>query len=120
MKENKRKLGSKYEQIAAEYLQKKGYKILYTNYYCPMGEVDIIAVNDNYLVFVEVKYRKTIKYGYPQEAVTNLKQRRIINAAQFFIMKNNYYEKPVRFDVISILEDKLTLIKNAFDADGCI
>ena len=55
---NKRKVGTDYEKQAAEYLKKKGLKILEQNFYCRMGEIDIIAKDREYLVFVEVKYRR--------------------------------------------------------------
>lgn len=121
MENNKRKLGAEYESIAAEFLKKQGYEIICTNYYCPMGEVDIIAQDENYLVFLEVKYRKSTKYGYPAEAVSKNKQRRIVKSAQFYCMKEKTMPtQPIRFDVVSILGDTITLIKNAFDASGLI
>ena len=113
---NKRKTGFEYEKQALEYLQNNGYIIVCTNFYCRRGEIDIIAKDGEYLVFVEVKYRKSLKYGYPQEAVSVNKQKRIIMSAVYYCMKNNIpADTPVRFDVVAVLDKDITLLKNAFE-----
>lgn len=113
---NKRKTGFGYEKQALEYLQNNGYIIVCTNFYCRRGEIDIIAKDGEYLVFVEVKYRKSLKYGYPQEAVSVNKQKRIIMSAVYYCMKNNIpADTPVRFDVVAVLDKDITLLKNAFE-----
>ena len=63
--ENKRKIGQDNENAAAEYLKQQGYEILAQNFYTRMGEIDLIARDDEYLVFVEVKYRRSASAGYP-------------------------------------------------------
>ena len=114
--QNKRKLGAKVEQLVCEYLSSHGFMILQMNYHCKQGEVDIIAKDDEYIVFIEVKYRNSIKYGTPQEAVGIAKQRRISKAAQYYLYSHRLDEStPVRFDVAAVLENKITYYKNAFE-----
>lgn len=117
---NKREVGALYEQLAGQYLEQQGYKILQYNYRCPIGEIDIIAREEEYLVFCEVKYRKTAKQGMPQEAVTIKKQKTISKCAQYYLMKHPFGMTSVRFDVVAIDGSKnqgetVTLIRNAFD-----
>ena len=69
MGKNNRQIGSKYEQLAADYLKKQGYCIVERNYYTPYGEIDIIAQQDEVLVFVEIKYRSNRRYGAATDAV---------------------------------------------------
>lgn len=111
---NKRAVGSRYEELAAAYLLRKGYLILEHNFRCRLGEIDIIAKDDEYIVFIEVKYRKTKKFGYPREAVTYLKQQHIIRTAQYFLTVKVGYELPCRFDVIEILDNQITHLEAAF------
>ena len=112
---NKRQKGAAYEQIAAAHLISKGFEILEFNYRCKMGEVDIIAKDGEYLVFVEVKYRANDSKGYPLEAVTIQKQKSISKCALHYLMMNHLSDVPVRFDVVGILGDKKEHIKNAFE-----
>lgn len=113
---NKRKLGAKVEQLVSEYLNTLGFTILEMNYRCKQGEIDIIAKDQEYYVFIEVKYRNNTKYGTPQEAVGSAKQRRICNAAQYYLYSHRLSEAtPVRFDVAAVLENKITYYKNAFE-----
>lgn len=113
---NKRKLGAKVEQLVREYLATHGFTIFEMNYRCKQGEVDIIAKDDIYYVFIEVKYRNNTRYGTPQEAVGYAKQKRISKAAQYYLYSHNLNDfTPVRFDVAAVLENKITYYKNAFD-----
>lgn len=113
---NKRQIGTKKEQTAAEYLKIQGYDILGVNFYSRFGELDLIARDGRYIVFVEVKYRTGIQKGYPLEAVTLTKRRRIIQAARYYLYRNRYPEDtPCRFDVIGILGEEITHVKGAFD-----
>lgn len=112
---NKRITGAYYEQIAAQYLMENGYDILERNYRCRFGEIDLIARQGNYLVFIEVKFRTNREMGYPQEAVHRTKQRRIYQTAvQYITFHHLPYNTPCRFDVVSILGENITLIPNAF------
>lgn len=90
-------------------------KLLARNYQCRQGEVDIIAGEDTYLLFVEVKYRKDLRKGYPAEAVTPAKQRRIRQVARYYLYEHHLPEDtPVRFDVAAILGEEIQYIRNAF------
>lgn len=114
--QNKRKLGAKIEQTISEYLTTHGFVILEMNYRCKQGEVDIVAKDGEYYVFIEVKYRNSTRYGTPQEAVGIAKQRRISKAAQYYMYSHRLDETiPVRFDVAAVLENKITYYKNAFE-----
>lgn len=114
-KKNNRIVGTQYEQIAAEYLTKQGYQILERNFYCRHGEIDLIAREGEYLVFVEVKYRATKESGTPAEAIDKKKQRRIYRTAQYYLYCcHDRKEKSCRFDVVAILGKEITLIRNAF------
>jgi len=114
---NKRSEGALYEQQAMVYLKEKGYKILDHNYFTKFGEIDIIAYKDKAYVFVEVKYRSSERHGQPYEAVTRVKQQRIMRSAMAFAQSNYALGNPMRFDIIAILRDQLTHYENAFELD---
>ena len=112
---NKRTVGSRYEEEAAAFLQKQGFQILEKNYRDRDGEIDIIAKENGYLVFVEVKYRSSLRRGYPEEAVDGRKQARIRHAARYYLYQNRLGEDvPCRFDVVSIVGEDVRLIRDAF------
>ena len=114
---NKRKIGKEQEDRAVKYLTAQGYRVLTTNFYCNAGEIDIIAKDGDYLCFIEVKYRSNISSGYPEEAVDPRKAGRIARSALYYMNMAGYAEDtPCRFDVVSMLEDEIYIIKNAFDA----
>lgn len=104
------------EKIAVNYLIDNDASILDTNYRINSGEIDIIAKLNEELVFIEVKSRSSIKFGYPSEAVNYNKKRKIINTAKYFMLKNDLNDIPIRFDVIEIYlkENKINHIINAF------
>ena len=104
------------ENIALKYLINNKADILETNYRIKTGEIDIIAKINEDLVFIEVKSRSNIKFGYPSESVDNKKIRKIINTAKYYILKHGLNNVPIRFDVIEIyLKDKkINHIVNAF------
>ncbi|MBF0472901.1 MAG: YraN family protein [Nitrospirae bacterium] len=89
------------ERLAGNYLLKKGYKIIKKNYKNNVGEIDIIAMDGDKLVFVEVKTRKGDTFGSPIDAVDYKKQKKIINTALCF-MRDKAVELPVRFDIIGV------------------
>ena len=121
---NKRDIGSNYEKMAADFLVSQGLKIVARNFRCRIGEIDIIAIdscNDNMFdyeytyVFVEVKFRKTARQGEPYEAVDIRKQKKIAMVARYYCMiKGGLKGYNIRFDVISIHNNKITWYKNAF------
>ena len=84
---NRREIGAEYEQKAVRYLESVGYRVLERNYRCRLGEIDIIAMQDGYLCFVEVKYRGSHGQGYPEEAVNHRKQQKIIQTAEVYMKK---------------------------------
>ncbi|MDU4859640.1 MAG: YraN family protein [Terrisporobacter othiniensis] len=109
----KGKLG---EEIALKYIISKGGKVIEKNYRIKIGEVDIIAKLNGELVFVEVKSRSNINYGYPSESVNYKKKRKITNVAKYYILDNSLENLSIRFDVIEIYfnEKKINHIVNAF------
>ncbi len=109
--------GKRYEKIAEDYLIKSNYKIISKNYRVPMGEIDIIAMDNDTIVFVEVKARKKADYE-PYEAVNLSKRNKIIRASLCYLKSKGLINKNVRYDVISISGEienpDIVLIKNAF------
>ena len=113
---NNRASGIEGENIAVEYLKKAGYKILERNFSSNTGEIDIIAQDKKYIVFVEVKSRENTKYGMPVESITMQKVRRIIRTAQCYLVYKGKQNCLCRFDVIEVLRGEVNHIKNAYDA----
>lgn len=89
------------EQAAAEYLKKKRYKLIGLNYSCRFGEIDLIVENKKYIVFVEVKLRKSDGFAEAREFVTQAKQEKIIKTASLWLSQNETPLQP-RFDVIEV------------------
>jgi len=100
-----KELGSKGEDIAAIYLKKKGYQIIARNYKTSSGEIDIVALDRETVVFIEVKTRADHSFGYPYEAVHYRKRQKLKNLALLY-MKKIGREVPVRFDVLSIMQNQ--------------
>lgn len=112
---NKREIGKKYENVARKYLADNDYEILESNFSCKIGEIDIIAKNEGYLCFIEVKYRAKDSLAKGVFAVNKHKQKKIYNVARYYMLVNGISENTAcRFDVVSIDGDEITLIKNAF------
>lgn len=109
--------GKKAEDLAVEYLQKNGYKILIRNFRFQKAEIDIIAEKDNLIIVTEVKARSTDVFMLPQEAVTKTKIRLIVSAANHYLEEFNKNQE-VRFDIISVLPDekKNLIIEHITDA----
>jgi putative endonuclease len=112
-------LGQEGERLAERYLRKKGYKLVERNYRCAVGELDLIVLDRRIVVFVEVKTRTGHGFGSPLEAVEFRKQRKMIQAAQFFLSAKGLQQREARFDVIGISwlgrEPVVEHIENAFD-----
>lgn len=121
MRDSPKNIATIGEKFAAEHLKTLGYQILAKNYRYKRGEIDLIAKQDDRIVFVEVKTRRSLKYGLPQYAVTMPKQRQISKIALAFLQAQDLLDTPCRFDVIAIhLSPQLELlrleqIENAFD-----
>jgi len=111
-------LGEKGEQLAVDFLKKKGYKIVERNYRNSFGEIDIIALHRGTVAFIEVKTRRSDEFGQPFEAVDQRKKVKMKNIALIYLRKFKK-EVPARFDVVSIqvsADDKqIELIQNAFE-----
>lgn len=114
----KKLLGRIGEKSAGKYLRKKGYKIIEKNYTTKIGEVDLIALYGDLLVFIEVKTRSSTAYGNPGDAVDYFKQKKyVLLAKEYLMLKKEYREKPVRFDVVEVLNGEINHIESAFFAD---
>ena len=113
---NKREIGSKKENVAADFLVRNGLYIKETNFrFHKMGEIDIIARDGRYIVFVEVKYRKTARAGAAAQAVDYRKIRQICRVSDAYrISRGIKNSTPIRYDVIAIDGDEINWIKNAF------
>ncbi|KUO74907.1 MAG: hypothetical protein APF77_06510 [Clostridia bacterium BRH_c25] len=120
---NNKILGAFGESMASAYLTECGYRVLERNFSCKAGEIDIIAIQGDTVVFIEVKSRSSVKYGQPSEAVSIPKQRKIVKTALYYMQKNKLLDYMCRFDVIEILFDEennqqINLIKDAFQYSG--
>lgn len=112
---NKRTIGALAEERAAVFLQARGMQILARNYRCRQGEIDLIARDGRYLVFVEVKYCSSARCADPLSAVNRAKQRKICRVADYFRFTQKVPDDvPVRYDVIGILGKKTAWIPDAF------
>ena len=104
--------GRRGEDLAAEHLRAKGYRIVERNYRCKLGEIDIVARDGDTLVFVEVRRRKTTRYGTALETVSPTKQRKVARVAQVYLTHTKADE--VRFDVVGITADDIVHVVDAF------
>lgn len=113
---NTRAVGADYELKAAQYLETLGYQVIGRNFRCRTGEIDLIARDGEYLVFVEVKYRSGGQMGEPLEAVGIRKQQKICRTASYYCLRHRIGpQQPCRFDVAAFFQGKWTVIQNAFD-----
>lgn len=111
--------GLEAENMAAEYLKARGYRVLDRRWACPLGELDIVAADAGALVFVEVRDRASSSFGSPAETVTKAKQKKIIRTALTYIKAKVLKPETVRFDVIGFSgAGEPEHIVNAFQADG--
>jgi putative endonuclease len=111
------------ESLATKYLSECGYKVLERNFSCRTGEIDIIAIEGDSVVFIEVKTRSSERFGLPSEAVSFTKQGRMVKTALYYMQKNKLLDHMCRFDVIEIIVDeeknnRINLIKDAFQYSG--
>lgn len=117
--ENRKLIGRHGESAAADYLKKKKYKIIGMNYASRFGEIDLIAENREFIVFVEVKSRKNAAFAEAKEFVTAAKQRRLSATAELWLAQNPTEKQP-RFDVIEVYGTdgaihSIDHIENAFE-----
>ena len=107
MKNNNQKLGGWGEDLASDYLLKKGYKILEKNYRNNYGEIDIVAKKKKIIIFIEVKTRSGRSFGLPEEAVNRTKQGKLIKISEKYILDNRI-KGNYQIDVIAIEKDSIT------------
>lgn len=107
------------EAAAERFLREAGYVILVRNYRCRSGEIDLIALDGEVLVFIEVKARSADGYGDPFDAVDDHKQHRVIRAAEWYVHENDLHGRDARFDVVGVWRDggqlHCELIRDAFE-----
>ena len=119
MATRRQEFGRKAETIAIRTLKRGGYKIIEQNYRTRIGEIDIIAKDGKTIAFVEVKARKTTRYGHPKHAVTHAKQRKISMVALEYLKSTGQNSAKARFDVVAITsmsyDPQIEIIKNAFE-----
>lgn len=100
-------LGRKGEDVVVNYLKNINYNILDRNFSCRQGEIDVIALDGNYVVFVEIKSRTSMEYGLPSEAVTNTKIKHMMKTAEYYLYTRNLENENIRFDVVEVyVKDK--------------
>lgn len=103
----KKQRGQEGEDLAAELIQRDGLKILIRNFRCPVGEMDIIALEGETLIFIEVRSRSSQKFGWGEESIQPKKRIRLQRIAEYFILTRKYKEwPPIRFDLVAIRWDK--------------
>ena len=120
--QTKKEIGLLGEEIAADFLRRKGYRLLERNIRIGRGEIDLVALDGETLVFVEVKTRKGLRYGHPSESITPRKRRQLSKLALLYLQRRDISDVSCRFDIISILltsrgEARVEHIKNAFELD---
>lgn len=95
-------LGNRAEKLAAKYLARQGLTLTQKNYRCKLGEIDLIMQHDDYLVFVEVRHRKSMRYGGALESVDHRKQNKLRHAAEHYLLKHKITNSPARFDILCV------------------
>lgn len=113
--ENTRVKGNRSEDLAADYLISKGFRIICRQFRIKIGEIDCIAYDtDGTLVFIEVKSSFSTSLGHPLTWITPSKQKTLAKVARIYMLSHNLNRIPCRFDAISIIKDKIEHIRNAF------
>lgn len=113
--ENKTAIGKKGEQLAAEFLMKKGFEIVVRNYRYKHAEIDLIIKRDDWLIFVEVKARSSSDFGEPEEFVDTRKVNKIFEAAEEYIYSTDWHGH-IRFDIVSVKLGKEPVVELFEDA----
>ncbi len=116
----KKALGARGETLAESFLLKQGYEILDKNYRCKIGEIDIVAKRGNRVAFVEVKARKTNLRGRPEEAVNDIKQKKLLSLASWYLKEKRIQNAFVEMDVVAVSwaengKPEIKWIQNAFE-----
>lgn len=120
MKKYNKSIGFYGEDLSSKFLEDEGYLILDRNFRCSFGEIDIIAIKNDIISFIEVKSRFSNSFGNPKESVTCFKQSRIIKVAKYYLHIKKLYNYYIRFDVIEVnfhidkTKYELNFLKDAF------
>jgi putative endonuclease len=110
-----RALGAQAEARAAEFLQRKGYRVVDRNWTCRGGEIDLVCLDgDGTLVFVEVRARRSSSHGTPLETIVDLKRQRLLRAAEIYLHVKKRHDCACRFDVVAISGDTVEHVEDAF------
>jgi len=116
---NRSETGRRGEELARQFLEKRGFQIIETNYRCAEGEIDIVARQEDCLVFVEVRAKTSHKFGSPEESITATKKKRLIAIASRYLQAHDGLPPQWRIDFVAVEMDKkgkplrLELIENA-------
>ena len=111
------------EKLAADFLEKRGYQIIETNYRCPEGEIDIVARHGDFLVFVEVRTKRSLEFGRPEESITPAKKERLRAVASRYQQAHDNLPQSWRIDVVAVelnqkgKPSRIELIENAVGED---
>ncbi|WP_285725056.1 YraN family protein [Psychromicrobium xiongbiense] len=100
---SKRELGRLGENLAADYLERRGMRVVDSNWRCPQGEIDLVAFDAEILVVVEVKTRRSLRYGHPFESITDAKMHRLRALAVLWARHHGFYSSPLRIDAVAVL-----------------
>jgi putative endonuclease len=109
-----RALGAVAEARAAEFLQRKDYRVVDRNWTCRGGEIDLVCFDGDTLVFVEVRARADARHGTPLETVVDLKRRRLIRAAEIYLHVKKRQDCACRFDVVAVTGETIEHVEDAF------
>ncbi len=115
----RKELGALGEEMAAGMLKEKGYAIIEQNFRCRYGEIDIIARDGDKIIFIEVKTRRSLKYGFPEEAVDFRKQKRLRLLAALYLAGHFSMSHSCRFDVYSLYLDQDNSLKSVRIFENC-
>ncbi len=124
MTDRRRALGQLGESLAARELERRGYRILARNWRCPVGEIDLVAERGGTLIFIEVRTRRGLERGTPQESITPAKQAKLIETAQTYLSENGIEERDWRIDVVAVEMSprgellRIDVIENAVEEKG--
>lgn len=119
----RRETGILGEKLARDFLRKRGYRILEANYRCPEGEIDLIARHKDYLVFIEVRTKRSLEFGSPEESITAIKKERLRAVAAHYQQTHDNLPQLWRIDVVAVELDRrgkpsrIELIENAVGED---
>jgi putative endonuclease len=117
---DRKRFGAWGEDLASIWLQEHGYRVVARNWRCPLGEIDIVCEIGEDIVFVEVKSRRVTLLGEPEEAVTPAKRRRLIRAAQYFLLQRSQEQRSYRIDVIAVEVAASGKLRSLRHYPGCV